>query len=137
MEFKTRALNDLEDDLDASIDNLAKHDQWCVDETLPDDARLGVHFLDGIELQNEHTCQDLLFCIVVDVLWLSSYHVILKFFHKLEHQNARTLPNSEIGGEHHPHYRKHKLVRRTSRELLDTNLHISHAHLSDFVNIIR
>ena len=56
MEFKTRALNDLEDDLDASIDNLAKYDQWCVDETLPDDARLRVYFLDGIELQNEHTC---------------------------------------------------------------------------------
>ena len=88
MELETRALDNLEDDLDAGVDNLAKHDQWSVDETLPDDTSLCVYFFNWVELQNEHTSQNLLLCIVIDIFWLSPNHVVLKLFNKLEHQNA-------------------------------------------------
>jgi hypothetical protein len=74
--------------LDASVYDLSQYDQGGVNQTLPDDARLRVHFFNWIKLQNKHTCENLLLCIIINVFGLGFYHVVFKFFHELEHQDT-------------------------------------------------
>lgn len=55
LQLSGRGLDDLENNVDTSIDNLSQNQKLVVDERLPDLGGLSVDLLNGVVLQNKHT----------------------------------------------------------------------------------